>query len=78
LLTKSRDLAVRPIEYADASDPVSAARARGVEHIVTGRYYLEQDQRLSLAIEAQHVSQGSGHTVVCFSTRFLSSTHACE
>jgi DNA-binding winged helix-turn-helix (wHTH) protein/TolB-like protein len=55
LLTKSRDLAVRPIEYADASDPVSAARARGVEHLVTGRYYLEQDQRLSLAIEAQDV-----------------------
>jgi DNA-binding winged helix-turn-helix (wHTH) protein/tetratricopeptide (TPR) repeat protein len=56
LLTKSRDLAVRPIATVDASDPLAAARARGVDHIVTGRYYLEENN-LSLAVEAQHVSQ---------------------
>ena len=28
-----------------------------VDHIVTGRYYLEDDNQLSLAIEAQHVLQ---------------------
>ena len=57
LLTKSRDLAVRPFAYVAGADPLSAARARGVDHIVTGRYYLEDDDRLSLAIEAQHVPQ---------------------
>jgi DNA-binding winged helix-turn-helix (wHTH) protein/tetratricopeptide (TPR) repeat protein len=57
LLTKSRDLAVRPSSYVDAGDPVASARARGVDHIVTGRYYLQDDAQLSLAIEAQHVSQ---------------------
>ena len=57
LLTKSRDLAVRPIAYAEGADPLAAARARGVEHVVTGRYYLEDDNRLSLAVEAQHVAQ---------------------
>jgi DNA-binding winged helix-turn-helix (wHTH) protein/tetratricopeptide (TPR) repeat protein len=67
LLTKSRDLAVRPFEYDD--DPVAAARMRGVEHIVTGRYYLEHDQRLSLAIEAQHVP----HERVIWRTRITAS-----
>jgi DNA-binding winged helix-turn-helix (wHTH) protein/tetratricopeptide (TPR) repeat protein len=57
LLTKSRDLAVRPFAYVAGGDPLSAARARGVDHIVTGRYYLEDDGQLSLAIEAQHVTQ---------------------
>jgi DNA-binding winged helix-turn-helix (wHTH) protein/tetratricopeptide (TPR) repeat protein len=57
LLTKSRNLAVRPTEYLGAGDPLAAARARGVDHIVTGRYYLEDDGMLSLAIEAQHVPQ---------------------
>jgi DNA-binding winged helix-turn-helix (wHTH) protein len=37
LLTKSRDLAVRPVQYVDADDPLAAARARRVDHIVTGR-----------------------------------------
>jgi len=57
LLTKSRDLAVRPLSYVDAGNPVASARARGVDHIVTGRYYLEDGDRLGLAIEAQHVAQ---------------------
>jgi DNA-binding winged helix-turn-helix (wHTH) protein/tetratricopeptide (TPR) repeat protein len=57
LLTQSRDLAVRPIGYVDAADPIAAARGKHVEHIVTGRYYLEDDQRISLAIEAQQVDQ---------------------
>lgn len=57
LLTQSRDLAVRPLAYVDADDPVAAARARNVDHIVTGRFYLEDDDQLSLAIEAQHVPQ---------------------
>jgi DNA-binding winged helix-turn-helix (wHTH) protein/tetratricopeptide (TPR) repeat protein len=57
LLTKSRDLAVRPIEYVDGEDAIAAARARRIEHIVTGRYYLEDNNQLSLAIEALHVPQ---------------------
>jgi DNA-binding winged helix-turn-helix (wHTH) protein/tetratricopeptide (TPR) repeat protein len=57
LLTKSQRLAVRPFGYVKGEDPLAAARARHVDHIVSGRYYLEDDQRLSLAIEAQHVLQ---------------------
>jgi DNA-binding winged helix-turn-helix (wHTH) protein/tetratricopeptide (TPR) repeat protein len=55
LLTKSRDLAVRPVAYVDGKDQIAAARARSVEHIVTGRYYLEDNDQLGLAIEALHV-----------------------
>src|ERR1700754_2313954 len=43
LLTKSPDLAVRPVEYVDAGDPLAAAHARRVDHLVTGRYYLADD-----------------------------------
>jgi DNA-binding winged helix-turn-helix (wHTH) protein/TolB-like protein len=57
LLTTSRDIAVRPLEYVDAERPLEAARDRRVDHIVTGRYYLEDDDQLSLAVEAQHVRQ---------------------
>ena len=55
LLTKSPDLAVRPVEYVDGEDPLAAARARRIDHLVTGRYYLEDDNQLGLAIEALHV-----------------------
>jgi len=55
LLTKSRQLAVRPFGYVDGEDPLAAARERKVDHIVSGRYYLEDNGRLSLAIEAQYV-----------------------
>ena len=57
LLTKSQGLAVRPFGYVDGEDPLAAARERRVDHIVSGRYYLEDDKQLSLAIEAQHVLQ---------------------
>jgi DNA-binding winged helix-turn-helix (wHTH) protein/tetratricopeptide (TPR) repeat protein len=57
LLTQSRDLAVRPHSYVDGENPLVTAKARHVDHIVTGRYYLEDDKQLSLAIEAQEVSQ---------------------
>ena len=57
LLTKSRDLAVRPFGYVDGDDPLAAARERRVDHIVSGRYYLEDNGQLSLAVEAQHVRQ---------------------
>jgi DNA-binding winged helix-turn-helix (wHTH) protein/tetratricopeptide (TPR) repeat protein len=57
LLTKSRDLAVRPLRYAAGDDPFAVARARGVDHIVSGRYYRESNNQLTLAIEAQHVLQ---------------------
>ena len=57
LLIKSRGLAVRPLGYVSGEDPLAAARARRVDHIVTGRYYLQEGRQLSLAIEAQHVSQ---------------------
>jgi len=57
LLTHSRDLAVRPFEYLDRDDSLAAARARRVDHIVRGRYYLEDDAQLALAVEAQAVPQ---------------------
>lgn len=57
LLTKSRDLAVRPLGYIGPDDTLTAARARGVDHIVSGRYYLEDNDQLGLAIEALHVPQ---------------------
>ena len=55
LLTKSPDLAVRPVEYVDGKDPIAAARAHRIDHLVTGRYYLEDNNQLGLAIEALHV-----------------------
>lgn len=55
LLTKSRDLALRPFDYVDADEPLASARARRVDHIVSGRYYLEGNGQLSLAVEAQEV-----------------------
>ncbi|MDF3020933.1 MAG: guanylyl cyclase [Steroidobacteraceae bacterium] len=57
LLTQSRDLAVRPSNFVNGDDPLAVARDRHVDHVVTGRYYLEEDARLSLAIEAQHARQ---------------------
>lgn len=57
LLTQSRQLAVRPLAFVDAEDPMAAARKRRVGHVVTGRYYLEDDKQLSLAIEAQQVAE---------------------
>jgi tetratricopeptide (TPR) repeat protein len=57
LLTKSPNLAVRPFEYVAGDQPLAAARARRVDHILTGRYYLEENGQLSLAVEAQNVEQ---------------------
>ena len=57
MLTKSRDIAVRPFDYVAGEDPLAAARARKVDHIVSGRYYREDNNQLSLAIEAQQVQQ---------------------
>jgi DNA-binding winged helix-turn-helix (wHTH) protein/TolB-like protein/Flp pilus assembly protein TadD len=57
LLTQSRGLAVRPVGYVGGDEPLAAARARRVDHIVSGRYYLEDNEQMSLAVEAQHVRQ---------------------
>jgi DNA-binding winged helix-turn-helix (wHTH) protein/TolB-like protein/tetratricopeptide (TPR) repeat protein len=57
LLTRSRGLAVRPFGYVEGDDPIAAARARRVDHVVSGRYYLEDDRQMTLAVEAQHVRQ---------------------
>src|SRR5690606_12726184 len=57
LLTKARGLAVRPFGYVDGADPFTAARARQVDHIVSGRYYLEDGGKLSLVVEAEDVRQ---------------------
>jgi DNA-binding winged helix-turn-helix (wHTH) protein/tetratricopeptide (TPR) repeat protein len=46
LLTKARGIAVRPLGHA-----------QDVDHVVSGRYYLESDGRLGLAVEAQNVRQ---------------------
>ena len=57
LLTQSEGLAVRPFGYVDGSNPLASARERGVDHVVSGRYYLEDNGQLGLAVEAQHVRQ---------------------
>ena len=57
MLTKSRAIAVRPFGYVAEKEPLAAARARQVDHIVSGRYYREDNDQLSLAIEAQNVLQ---------------------
>lgn len=57
LLTKSRDLAVRPFGYVSGDNPLAAARARGVDRLVSGRFYPNDKGELNLAIEAQHVLQ---------------------
>jgi tetratricopeptide (TPR) repeat protein len=57
LLTKSRELAVRPFEQVDDDDSLVAARVRRADYIVSGRYYLENNDQLSLAVEALHVPQ---------------------
>ena len=57
LLTKSTGVVVRPLGYVAGDDPLATARARHVDHVVSGRYYLEDGARLSLAIEAQHVQE---------------------
>ncbi len=57
LLTQSHGIAVRPSGYVSADDALASARDRHVDHLVTGRYYLESDGRLSLAVQAQHVAQ---------------------
>jgi len=57
MLTQSRDLAVRPFDYVGGDDPLAVARTRQVDHVISGRYYLESDKQLSLAIEAQNVLQ---------------------
>jgi DNA-binding winged helix-turn-helix (wHTH) protein/TolB-like protein len=57
LLTQSHGIAVRPSGYVNSGDALASARDRHVDHLVTGRYYLESDGRLSLAVQAQHVAQ---------------------
>ena len=57
LLTKSNGIAVRPLGYVDAANPLTSARERHVDSIVSGRYYLEETGQLSLAVEAQDVLQ---------------------
>ncbi len=57
LLTASTDVAVRPIGYLRSDDLLASARERSVDHVVSGRFYLEDDRALSLAIEGQQVAQ---------------------
>ncbi|HEU5138101.1 MAG TPA: winged helix-turn-helix domain-containing protein [Steroidobacteraceae bacterium] len=57
MLTKSQAVAVRPFGYVAEKNPLAAARERQVDHIVSGRYYREDNNQLSLAIEAQNVVQ---------------------
>src|SRR5688572_8535010 len=47
LLTRSQGLAVRPFGYVEGEDPLASARARHVDHLVSGRYYLEDNNQLS-------------------------------
>jgi DNA-binding winged helix-turn-helix (wHTH) protein/tetratricopeptide (TPR) repeat protein len=56
LLTASRDLVVRPFDHASGDAPLAVGRDRDADHVVTGLYYLEADDRLTVAIEAQEVA----------------------
>lgn len=56
LLTASRGLVVRPFEHAVADAPLAVGRARDAGHVVTGHYYLEAGERLTVAVEAQEVA----------------------
>lgn len=56
LLTASRDLVVRPFDHAPADAPLAVGRDRDADHVVTGHYYLEAEDRLAVAIEAQEVA----------------------
>lgn len=56
LLTASRDLVVRPFDHAPTDAPLAVGRDRDADHVVTGHFYLEADDRLAVAIEAQEVA----------------------
>lgn len=56
LLTASRELVVRPFDRGKWGQPSSVARSRDAGHVVTGHYYLEDGNRLTVAIEAQEVN----------------------
>lgn len=56
LLTASRELVVRPFDHVSADAPLAVGRARDADHVVTGHYYLEADDRLTVAIEVQEVA----------------------
>ncbi|HLT91166.1 MAG TPA: winged helix-turn-helix domain-containing protein [Woeseiaceae bacterium] len=56
LLTASRNLVVRPFEHERHGTPLEAGRARNAAHVVTGHYYLEEGDRLTVAVEAQDVA----------------------
>lgn len=57
LLTSSRALAVRPFEHGESGTPLDVGRSRNAGHVVTGHYYLEEENRLIVAIEAQAVER---------------------
>jgi DNA-binding winged helix-turn-helix (wHTH) protein/tetratricopeptide (TPR) repeat protein len=57
LLTRSPSLAVRPIGYLDTDNALAQAQALGVGHVISGRYYLEDGDQLTVAVEAQVASQ---------------------
>lgn len=56
ILTRARGLAVRPFESKQFNSPGEAARKRNAVNVVTGHYYREGDNRLTIAIEAQDLN----------------------
>jgi DNA-binding winged helix-turn-helix (wHTH) protein/tetratricopeptide (TPR) repeat protein len=56
LLTASHDLIVRPFEHEASGQPAAVGRARDAGHVITGHYYLEEGDRLTIAVEAQEVA----------------------
>lgn len=56
LLTTSRDLVVRPFEHEASGHPLAVGRARDAGHVVTGHYYIEENDHLTVAVEAQEVA----------------------
>lgn len=57
LLTASHGLIVRPFEHEASGQPLAVGRARDAAHVVTGHYYLEGDNFLTIALEAQAVAE---------------------
>lgn len=57
LLTRSPTLAVRPSGYLTTDDALAEARQRRVSVVVSGRFYLEDGDQITVAVEAQEASQ---------------------
>ncbi len=56
LLTNARNLVVRPFEHTPAGESFAIGREREADHVITGHYYREPGNRLTVVLEAQEVA----------------------